>query len=545
VATPAYEKLAHRIELDLELVRRVANGARPQIAMTDTGEGPAPGPTTPVVLAAARHAVQWRLPDAVRRAALAQPASVVVVTGSAEAAQAPLEAACEAFGLTAAQTRVALTLIRSGDVPSVARALGLSPHTVRESLEAVKARLGAPRLPALVLKLASQGFGLLPGDADAEALTDIWGLSARQAAVASLVASGLTRRDAAAALKISEAVIKKDLDQAFQILGVGTAAALGRRLAEVRSMAWLMRTTAGEVGFLDPVAEPLRFVLRPDGTRIAVSDYGPSAGRPVIVSHTSLTTRPVPRTLLRRLHVAGYRPIALDRPGFGMTDAIPEGGDQFRTAALDAMQVLDRLRISKADIVCRGAAGFALALLDLAPERLGTVVLVNPGLAAAFDRRRTGFWGVLKSAYRRNPRIIRLWVTHLSRQITPERHQALMRRWLAGSPADEAAAADPAIARDYFLAQRMFATGRIAGYVAEQAAYLARAQPTPRPDAHDWRVLIGTQDTLHDPEDVLGYWREILPHAQFRTTPEAGRLLALTHPDLVVAALERNGGFSV
>lgn len=534
--TPAFARLAERLTLDPDLVRKAARGAGPLVTTVDLDGPAATADTAAVALRLAEHTTPWRLPEPVASAAREQPGGVVVLSADLDAATGPLEVACRAFGLTAAQARVAVAVIRHGEAPAAARALGVSPHTLRETLEAVKARVGVKRLPALVLRLASHGFGLLPDAGDAEALIDIWGLTERQAALASLVASGFSRREAARALGLSEAVVKKELDQGFQILGVGSAAALGRRLAEARAMAWLMRATAGEVGFLDPVAEPLRFVLREDGGRIAISDFGPASGRPVIVSHTSLTTRTMPRRLLDRLHAAGYRPITLDRPGFGLTDpaASPEVHD--RTAAADVVRVLDHLRLARADLVVRGAPGWALALQDQAPERLGAVVLANPSVRAQNDRRAHGFWGVLKASYKRNPRSIALWVTHLSRWITPERHQALMRRWLAGSPADEAAVEDPVIARDYFLAQRMFATGHVAGYVAEQAAYLSPMGAAPRPGLR-WRILVGGQDTLHDPAEVESYWRALLPDAEIRVAPEAGRLLALSHPDLVVRAL--------
>jgi len=41
---------------------------------------------------------------------------------------------------------------------------------------------------------------------------------------------------------------------------------------------------------------------------------------------------------------------------------------------------------------------------------------------------------------------------------------------------------------------------------------------------------------------VLAHWRGVLPEATFQMAPEAGRLLALSHPELVVAALTAEDG---
>jgi pimeloyl-ACP methyl ester carboxylesterase len=62
-------------------------------------------------------------------------------------------------------------------------------------------------------------------------------------------------------------------------------------------------------------------------------------------------------------------------------------------------------------------------------------------------------------------------------------------------------------------------------------------RPAPRPGHSRWTVLIGEHDTLHDPADVLAYWQEILPSAEFVEVKGAGRLLAMTEADLVARTL--------
>jgi hypothetical protein len=44
-----------------------------------------------------------------------------------------------------------------------------------------------------------------------------------------------------------------------------------------------------------------------------------------------------------------------------------------------------------------------------------------------------------------------------------------------------------------------------------------------------WRVLVAEHDTMHDPAQVLDYWRAVLPDATFEVVPDTGRLIAMSH----------------
>jgi len=63
------------------------------------------------------------------------------------------------------------------------------------------------------------------------------------------------------------------------------------------------------------------------------------------------------------------------------------------------------------------------------------------------------------------------------------------------------------------------------------------AKPEPLPALSHWSVLIGAYDTMHDPDRVERYWREVLPDSRFQRVADAGRFLAMTHPHEVVQAL--------
>jgi hypothetical protein len=145
--------------------------------------------------------------------------------------------------------------------------------------------------------------------------------------------------------------------------------------------------------------------------------------------------------------------------------------------------------------------------------------------------------GAFKEAYMRNTQIITMMARLLAMNITFDRAQAMLSRSMAGSPPDEAAMRDSEIAEDMYRAGRMFATGRVSGYVAEQTWFARGGTSDSLPGRRDWHVLLGEHDTLHDPAEVETYWRRLLPDSSFETVQGSGRLLALTHADLVASRL--------
>lgn len=503
----------------------------------------ADGGLDPVIFAygAAIQAASWILPPEIRDRARRASGHVVVLATITSLRATPLKAACETFGLTGLQTRVAMATIRSGTIKQAAALLGISYDTARETLSEAMRRVGVDRLPALVANLASLAFGVLPEGYAVDLLKDIWGLSRRQAALAALIAEGLSRDAAAQRLGVSRATAKKELDRIYDCLGVSSAAALARAVIEAHALSCTTAATHGEVALEHDHAEPLRMMPRADGTRIAWSDYGPASGKPVLVVHSSMTSRPVSRALVAALQAAGGRPIAIDRPGFGMSDPFPgmEPGrhDPFAIAARDVLSLCRKLKIASLDVVARGGAQHVLALADAAPDLIDRVVLVNPDPHTEEHGRRWGPLGAVKEAYFRNPRLVAMMVRLISTHLTPERVARMMERSFAGSPPDLDAIHDPQVRADYYRAVRMFATGRVAGYVNEQIAMATATRPAPRPGHSRWTVLIGEYDTLHDPADVHAYWQEILPSAEFVEVKGAGRLLAMTEADLVARTL--------
>ncbi|WP_293675896.1 alpha/beta fold hydrolase [uncultured Phenylobacterium sp.] len=507
-----------------------------------TRNGESSGATALIVYAPAARAVTWRVPPEQHAVAAANGRSVVVLTTALDPRAAPLRDACIAYGLNGLQTRVALATIRLGAIKPAAEALNLSYQTAREALAQAMKRAGARRLPELVTRLTTLAFGVFPGQrSSSDVLADVWGLSERQITIAGMVAEGADRQRVARLLGVSLGLVKKELDAVYALLHVGSGAALARKLVEARALSWLTAATAGSVGFVEEHSEPLRFALREGGGRIAYSDYGPASGRPVLVLHSSMTSRIVSRKLLRALHKAGCRPIAIDRPGFGLTDPLdgPQAlADPFGSATADVARVLAQLKVRRVDVVSRGAAQFLVALARALPDALGRVVLVNPGPPYRHSGRGLGPLAAMKEAFVRNPSITRVFASALASQLTYRRLARMMDQWTRGSPPDQRAVRDPELVADFFRSIRMFATGRYEGFAREQAAIARGDRPAPFEVPGGWSVLLGSSDFLYEPEVVLSYWREMLPGATFQLVPDGGRFLAMTHAGLVVEAID-------
>jgi pimeloyl-ACP methyl ester carboxylesterase/DNA-binding CsgD family transcriptional regulator len=481
----------------------------------------------------------WNLPASLRGQAERVAGTRIVLF--AEGGGRPIDHAVAGFGLTPLQQRVVAGVVRFGSLRVAAAQLKLSYATVRETMADATRRMNLPNTPAVVRTVVAAGFGIMPGDVEAPALlADMLGISERQARVALLVSSGASRNATASAIGTTTAVIKKELEALFANFGIKSAAELSRLLTEVQALRMFARSTDNAPGFVDPAIEPSHFSVRPNGHgMIAWSDYGPASGRPVLIVHSNWCCRFVPRVFVQELQRRGWRPIAIDRPGFGGTGlGSASKDDPFGQAINDIVQLLDSMKIERIPIIARCGAQFTLAFKAAAPERVGPVILVSPTPAASSRGKRAGPVGAFKEAFFRSPRLIEFFFAAISAQFTFGRVEHLMHVISKGSPADEALCEDPQFIRDRFRALRPFTTGNFQGGVLEEMVISQGVWNVPPFAVKDWLILQGDEDPLNSAEEVSEYWRETLPLASIEVVPKAGRFMTSSHPTLVVDRLE-------
>jgi pimeloyl-ACP methyl ester carboxylesterase/DNA-binding CsgD family transcriptional regulator len=497
------------------------------------------GAQTVIAFVEPRIAQRWDLPDDARTVVDAAQSGLVGIWISSMRAPSGLVWACERLGLTPLQSRIVSELVCCGDLRKAAAIANVTYPTARDALADAMMRAGVNKRSALIERIACLSFGVLPEESGpADILKDIWGLSTRQAQLAIALAEGASRRDAARGAGVSEAVAKKELALVFEMLGVSSSAGLTAYLSEAASIAALSRLVADDIHFSFDRSEPLRLIPAPRGGRmIAFSDYGPRTGRPVLVLHSSSASRPVPTLLVAALHARGFRPISIDRPGFGLTDPMEGSGDPFELACDDIRTVCDALGAGAIDIIARGGAQVVLHLAAQSPERVGQVVLVAPDPPTRVSKPTVGTLGEIKRAIQSNPMVMEALSRVLVSSLRRIDARVMIERAVGASAPDMKVMEDPRNFTDYKRGFQMFLSGRLKGYVREQTALATEPDP-PRPvNVSHWQVLIGAHDPLHDPNNIEGYWRTLLPEARFTILQDAGRFIVKSHPELVADAL--------
>lgn len=484
---------------------------------------------------------RWNLPANVRAAGESRAkCRIVLVAGGGGG---PIDTAASAFGLNNLQQRVVAAVVRSGNVRDAAKVLGISYSTARETMGAAARRLSLPNTPAVVKAVVSAAFGVLPGDFDgANLLIDMLRITPRQAQVALLISSGLAREEVAVAVGTSPSVVKKEMELLFANFGVQSAAELSRLIVEVQALRLFARSIDAAPGFLDAAIEPSRFAVRPNTMEtIGWSDYGPASGKPVLVVHSNWSCRAVCRSLLVELQQRGWRPIAIDRPGFGSTQlGRSTREDPFTQAVADVLQVLDSNRIQRIPIIAKCGAQFVHVFKSVAADRVGPVVLVSPTPQAGAGGRRVGIVGTVKEAYMRRPRLIDFFFRMICAQFTFQRVEQLTRSIVKGSPVDTALCDDPQFIRDRFRALRPLSTGNLIGGIFEEHVISHGGWDFQPLAVDDWVILQGEQDIHNSVEEVASYWGKVLPLTPLVTVPDGGRFITTSHAKLVVDELERN-----
>jgi pimeloyl-ACP methyl ester carboxylesterase/DNA-binding CsgD family transcriptional regulator len=501
-------------------------GAPPSLATC----GHADGRLSLAAVADAATARRWHLPGSVRTIAETPGAAFVAVSAARVRSSDAVAEASAHLGLSPLQAKIVAALVKHGDLERAAQDESVAYSTAREALAIAMERTGSKKRSALIERVVALAFGVMPEDGRGrDLLRDAWGLTPRQAALAIAVAQGASREEAARVAGVSAAAAKKDLANIFIVLGVASATELSALLSEANALGTLLQVTQGTLAVGVDRSEPLRFVPRREGGLIAFSDYGPRGAKPVLVLHSSSASRPAPSRLVAALQAAGFRPFAIDRPGFGLTDPIAGGGDPFAAACADIRTVCAHLRFKRIDVVARGGAQVLMHLVQQSQELVGRAVLVAPDPSSRSGTSAAGILNTVKNAFRTNTALIEPLTRMLVATLQATNVRDLVLRTVRDSPPDVAVMTDARNLSDYYRGFQMFLSGRVGGYVREQAALVTAGDPPAKADASHWHVLIGAHDPLHLPADIERYWRKLLPNTPFETITDGGRFLVMSH----------------
>lgn len=447
-----------------------------------------------------------------------------------------------AFGWSPAVSRTVESLYIHCDVRAAARHSGISFHTARENLKIAREAIGAPNLPMLVMLLNVTSTGLCTaGDESSQLLAEIFDLTERQLRVADNISNGATRAATAREFGLSEALVKKEMAAVFDATGVTNAIGLARLMSEARAVSIFTNYTQNGRPFPAPYSKTI--TLNSGARKIVASDYGPEKGKPVLVLHSSMTTRSTNRQLVEALQDAGFRPLSLDRPGFGDTDNIALEDNQqkgpFHCAAGDMVSFCKHMQFASVDIVTRGAAQVALAFHEVAPQLIRRAVVINPDPDSASSSKREGRMGAIKNSFAKRPWAVEAMARFIVVLSTYDRTRESMLKAVASSECDTKVMADEANIAEYYRGIKPYHKGSIQGFINEQVALATCGKPMPVKGTQNFRLIIGESDFLHDAQGTADYWRDVLPDAEIRILEGAGRFLAYSHADHVVAALKK------
>lgn len=182
-----------------------------------------------------------------------------------------------------------------------------------------------------------------------------------------------------------------------------------------------------------------RFPLR-DGRRLAWSEFGITRGFPIFYLHAAGSSRLEAAFFDAEARRAGYRLLAVDRPGLGESDS--HAGMSRASCTDDLLQLADHLGLLEFGILSAGeGTGMALAVAAMAPERVKLVLGVSSQLPVCRAREALGCRMLRKSLATVLQGILALRLTFANS--TPEQYLCRLSESLAY--ADRRLLGDPAI----------------------------------------------------------------------------------------------------
>lgn len=503
----------------------------PRLAVVSSRDGAA----TVVLLGSARDAAGWTLPDGAPTALDARAAVAVAVAYRPFEDREMSERACRSWRLTPVEARTVLGLISAGDLIEGARRAGTGYETARKALKLAMRKAGAQRQADLVRLLhAALGGGDLQLN-QAPGLGRALGLTVRCAGAAVLLALGLTRAEVAATLRISEHNVKDDLKILFERFRLRSSTDLSRLITEAAVLLGLPANPNLAIGGSWSALRPLRFVnRRGEAGRIALSDFGPASAEPTLLFHSATTGSLLDRGLVRALQRRGLRPIAIERPGFGLTDP-PERGRQ-DTALNDVLTVIEAFGLKRVRILARGGESVALELARRHPALVARGVLINPFTPYDLDSRWDGVLNHAKRTFMKRPDLIEPIATFLVQRASPKVIERLTRQSLSASAPDTALLRNPEVVEDYVESARICGLRTTWGFVHEQRGFLTW-RPPQLEDASNWTRIVGEHDVLYQARDSEALWTSVLPGHGCLRVSDGGRFIHASHPDLVADAV--------
>ncbi len=481
----------------------------------------------------ASSAARWPLGDEAAAALAVGTDRLAVVVSAPSRSSELARRAARALDLTALEARLAEALMFAPTLEVAAASAGVGRETARDALRRINVKAGVRRTPELIARLISlmcevQG----DDDDDVEVAQTAFGLTFAEARATAIVAGGTSVPEAAQALSVSAGTVRSHVKAALAKTGAKGIKDLARLLVEARELVVLADSAepmlAEEAGGGRP-----RILTALDGVRrIALLDYGPYDAEPVLIFHGTAAGRRLPDRFRDGLIAAGFRPLVLQRPGFGLTD--PATGDYSATGAADMAATVERLRLRRVHMLARDTGiPVAMTFARNYPELLGRAVLLNPHAPVSFADRRDTFVAGVQRHLLSNPDLVVTFAEFLRRQTTTPLLDRILDKAFSDEPIDAQALKDPAL-RQFLIRDVQALCARSAwGFASEHATYAGGWEPpADMPVTSPWTFAYSTQRTRDFDPDWLS-----IPKLRITPILGAGVLPQFTHPDELVKLL--------
>lgn len=125
--------------------------------------------------------------------------------------------------------------------------------------------------------------------------------------------------------------------------------------------------------------EDVQLITLPDGRQLAYTEYGERNGYPLFHCHSHGSSRLESASFHSEATKAGFRIIAIDRPGIGLSDFYAKASAA--TFTQDLAFLAEHLQCSRFGLLASGAGtAYALAVADQLPERVSVLL----GMSCSF-----------------------------------------------------------------------------------------------------------------------------------------------------------------
>jgi len=527
-ANALFERCLPGSNAELEAIRARAEAQGRAIGLVAGSDG-----TICVLGVARRLGLDWpilapHLTDAGEQA-------VAMVVLSPSRSQAAFERTAAAAGLSPLERKLTRSLIAHETLGEAAADLGIKRETAKAAIASATRRVGvtsAAELVGLLVDLSCAQAAPPPDDETGTAQR-LLGLTQAEARVAVALVQHRSIRQVAQALNLSPDTVKTHQRAVFAKAGVHRNRSFRRLLKEALALD-AMASLAQVLPDTTRLSERLKFIFRPDGRRLALVDYGPRRAEPLFVGHGDSTGRLLPEVFVAHLQAAGFRPVVLQRPGFGLSSRAPDGAF-LATAADDMAAVLDSMKAGVASFLMRDggvATGLEFALRH--PARVNRAVLQNPRQPKGAAPAAGGPFAAMRRFILAYPELIEQLGELLRGRSRSDLIKSALRRVAEGVPADKALIAQEHVLDLLVNDIHGLITVSAAGFVDEHTLFAEGWQPPAARLGGRWTVF--ASGALFRGADETP-WRR-LSNARAHYIDGGGTFVQWTHPKEIVALLK-------